>query len=102
MACGNAHVMPLPAQLLTGRIVRFALWVRDQLPAGSSAEDLSALFSQAAEVFLFGGATEVGRLKADLVPGEGGNPLIQVEAAVRPEQAGSQRFHLAFSLPLRR
>ena len=102
MACGNAHVMPLPAQLLTGRIVRFALWVRDQLPAGSSAQDLSTLFSQAAEVFLFGGMSELGRLKADLVPGEGGNQLIQVEAAVRPEQAGSQRFHLAFALPLRR
>jgi type VI secretion system protein ImpC len=102
MACGNAHVMPLPAQLLTGRIVRFALWVRDQLPAGSSAQDLSTLFSQAAEVFLFGGASDVGRLKADLVAGEGGSQLIQVEAAVRPEQAGATRFHLAFSLPLRR
>jgi hypothetical protein len=102
MACSNPHVMPLPAQLLTGRIVRFALWVRDQLPAGSSAQDLSTLFSQAAEVFLFGGVSELGRLKADLVPGEGGSQLIQVEAAVRPEQAGSARFHLAFSLPMRR
>jgi type VI secretion system protein ImpC len=102
MACGNAHVMPLPAQLLTGRIVRFALWVRDQLPAGSSAQDLSTLFSEAAEVFLFGGMSEPGRLKADLVPGEGGTQLIQVEAAVRPEQADSARFHVAFALPLRR
>jgi type VI secretion system protein ImpC len=102
MACGNAHVMPLSAQLLTGRIVRFALWVRDQLPAGSSAQDLSTLFSQAAEVFLFGGMSELGRLKADLVPGEDGTQLIQVEAAVRPEQAGSTRFHMAFALPMRR
>ncbi|MFL5349015.1 MAG: type VI secretion system contractile sheath domain-containing protein [Hyalangium sp.] len=100
MACGNPHVMPLPAQILTGRIVRFALWVRDQLPAGSSAQDMSTLFSQAAEVFLFGGSPELGKLEAQLVPGEGGNQLIKVAAAVKPEQAGT-RFQLEFSLPLR-
>jgi type VI secretion system protein ImpC len=100
MACGNVHVMPLPAQILTGRIVRFALWVRDQLPAGSSAQDMSTLFSQAAEVFLFGGSPELGKLEAQLVPGEGGNQLIKVAAAVKPEQAGT-RFQLEFSLPLR-
>jgi type VI secretion system protein ImpC len=100
MACGNPHVMPLPAQILTGRIVRFALWVRDQLPAGSSAQDMSTLFSQAAEVFLFGGSPELGKLEAQLVPGEGGKQLIKVAAAVKPEQAGT-RFQLEFSLPLR-
>jgi type VI secretion system protein ImpC len=101
MACSNAHVMPLPAQILTGRIVRFALWVRDQLPAGSSAKEMSDLFSQAAEVFLFGGSPEIGKLEAQLVPGEGGAQLIKVAAAVRPEQAGT-RFQLEFGLPLRR
>jgi hypothetical protein len=100
MACSNPHVMPLPAQILTGRIVRFALWVRDQLPAGSSAQDMSTLFSQAAEVFLFGGSPELGKLEAQLVPGEGGAQLIKVAAAVKPEQAGT-RFQLEFSLPLR-
>ncbi len=100
MACSNLHVMPLPAQILTGRIVRFALWVRDQLPAGSSAQDMSTLFSQAAEVFLFGGSPELGKLEAQLVPGEGGAQLIKVAAAVKPEQAGI-RFQLEFSLPLR-
>ena len=100
MACGNVHVMPLPAQILTGRIVRFALWVRDQLPAGASAQDMSTLFSQAAEVFLFGGSPELGKLEAELVPGEGGKQLIKVAAAVKPEQAGT-RFQLEFSLPLR-
>ncbi|MFY2560727.1 hypothetical protein ACN469_24195 [Corallococcus terminator] len=29
----GAPTVPLPAQVLTGRIVRFATWVRDQLPA---------------------------------------------------------------------
>jgi type VI secretion system protein ImpC len=100
MACSNAHVMPLPAQILTGRIVRFALWVRDQLPAGSSAQDMSALFSQAADVFLFSGSQEIGKLEAQLVPGEGDKQLIKVSAAVKPEQAGT-RFNLEFSLPLR-
>jgi type VI secretion system protein ImpC len=100
MACSNPHTMPLPAQILTGRIVRFALWVRDQLPAGSSAKDMSDLFSQAAEVFLFGGSPELGKLEAELVPGEGGTQLIKVAAAVKPEQAGT-RFQLEFSLPLR-
>lgn len=100
MACSNPHTMPLPAQILTGRIVRFALWVRDQLPAGSSAKDMSDLFSQAAEVFLFGGSPELGKLEAQLVPGEGGKQLIKVSAAVKPEQAGT-RFQLEFSLPLR-
>ncbi|WP_304608684.1 type VI secretion system contractile sheath domain-containing protein [Hyalangium versicolor] len=100
MACSNPHVMPLPAQILTGRIVRFAVWVRDQLPAGSSAQEMSALFSQAAEVFLFGGSPELGKLEAQLVPGEGGRQLIKVAAAVKPEQAGT-RFQLEFSLPTR-
>jgi len=100
MACSNPHTMPLPAQILTGRIVRFSLWVRDQLPAGSSAKDMSDLFSQAAEVFLFGGSPELGKLEAQLVPGEGGTQLIKVAAAVKPEQAGT-RFQLEFSLPLR-
>lgn len=100
MACGNSHVMPLPAQILTGRIVRFALWVRDQLPAGSSAQEMSALFSQAAEVFLFGGSPDIGKLEAQLVPGEDGSQRIHVGAVVRPEQAGT-RFQLEFSLPLR-
>ncbi len=100
MACSNPHTMPLPAQILTGRIVRFALWVRDQLPAGSSAKDMSDLFSQAAEVFLFGGSPELGKLEAQLVPGEGGKQLIKVAAAVKPEQAGT-RFQLEFALPLR-
>lgn len=100
MACGNAHVMPLPAQIFTGRIVRFAVWVRDQLPAGSSGQEMSTLFSQAAEVFLFGGSPELGKLEAQLVPGEGGTQLIKVAAAVKPEQAGT-RFQLEFSLPMR-
>ncbi|MBJ6760689.1 type VI secretion system contractile sheath large subunit [Myxococcaceae bacterium JPH2] len=97
---GGGYTVPLPAQLLTGRIVRFAQWVRDQLPAGSSGEDVSAIFAQAAEVFLFRGATELGQLRGELIT-TGDGRAIQVTATVPPEHAGT-RFQLAFALPMRR
>ncbi|MFP2929216.1 type VI secretion system contractile sheath domain-containing protein, partial [Pyxidicoccus sp. 3LG] len=96
---GGGYAVPLPAQLLTGRIVRFATWVRDQLPPGSSGEEVSAIFSQAAEVFLFRGATDNGQVRAEVVSTENGRG-VQVSATVRPEHAGT-RFQLAFVLPLR-
>ncbi|MCP3136968.1 type VI secretion system contractile sheath domain-containing protein [Pyxidicoccus xibeiensis] len=96
---GGGYAVPLPAQLLTGRIVRFATWVRDQLPAGSGGEEVSAIFTQAAEVFLFRGATENGQLRAEVVSTENGRG-VAVSATVRPEHAGT-RFQLGFVLPLR-
>jgi len=97
---GGGYAVPLPAQLLTGRIVRFATWVRDQLPAGAAGEDVDAIFSQAAEVFLFRGATENGQLRGELVATDSGGHGVHVTATVRPEHAGT-RFQLAFTLPLR-
>lgn len=96
---GGGYLVPLPAQLLTGRIVRFATWVRDQLPPGSGSDEVSAIFSQAAEVFLFRGATENGQVRAELVSTDDGRG-VHVSATVRPEHAGT-RFQLAFVLPLR-
>ncbi|MCY1018056.1 type VI secretion system contractile sheath small subunit [Pyxidicoccus sp. MSG2] len=96
---GGGYAVPLPAQLLTGRIVRFATWVRDQLPPGSGNDEVSAIFAQAAEVFLFRGATENGQVRAELVNTDNGRG-VQVSATVRPEHAGT-RFQLAFVLPLR-
>ncbi|NMO23616.1 type VI secretion system contractile sheath domain-containing protein, partial [Pyxidicoccus fallax] len=96
---GGGYSVPLPAQLLTGRIVRFATWVRDQLPPGSGNDEVSAIFSQAAEVFLFRGATENGQVRAELVS-TGDGRGVQVSATVRPEHAGT-RFQLGFVLPLR-
>ncbi|WP_164010866.1 type VI secretion system contractile sheath domain-containing protein [Pyxidicoccus trucidator] len=96
---GGGYAVPLPAQLLTGRIVRFATWVRDQLPPGSGNEDVSSIFSQAAEVFLFRGATDNGQVRAELVSTDNGKG-VHVSATVRPEHAGT-RFQLAFVLPLR-
>jgi hypothetical protein len=99
MVYGGGYAVPLPAQLLTGRIVRFATWVRDQLPPGSGNEDVAAIFAQAAEVFLFRGATENGQVRAELVSTDDGKG-VHVSATVRPEHAGT-RFQLAFVLPLR-
>ncbi|WP_426756208.1 type VI secretion system contractile sheath small subunit [Myxococcus sp. Y35] len=99
-AFGGGYAVPLPAQLLTGRIVRFATWVRDQLPAGAAGDDVDAIFSQAAEVFLFRGATENGQLRGELVATDSGGRGVHVTATVRPEHAGT-RFQLAFTLPLR-
>ncbi|AEI63548.1 hypothetical protein LILAB_08185 [Corallococcus macrosporus] len=99
MVFGGGYAVPLPAQLLTGRIVRFATWVRDQLPAGTGGDDVDAIFSQAAEVFLFRGATENGQLRGQLVATDNGRG-VHVTATVRPEHAGT-RFQLAFTLPLR-
>ncbi|WP_163993606.1 type VI secretion system contractile sheath domain-containing protein [Pyxidicoccus caerfyrddinensis] len=96
---GGGYAVPLPAQLLTGRIVRFATWVRDQLPPGSGNDEVAAIFSQAAEVFLFRGATENGQVRAELVNTDNGRG-VHVSATVRPEHAGT-RFQLAFVLPLR-
>ncbi|QSQ11861.1 type VI secretion system contractile sheath large subunit [Myxococcus landrumensis] len=99
MAFGGGYAVPLPAQVLTGRIVRFATWVRDQLPPGSGDTEVAAIFSQAAEVFLFQGSAEQGQLHGELVRTDHG-PGVHVTATVRPEHAGT-RFQLAFTLPMR-
>ncbi|HYO58703.1 type VI secretion system contractile sheath domain-containing protein [Archangium sp.] len=97
---GGEHKVPLPAQLLTGRIVRFAQWVRDQLPPSAGDAEVSTLFSQAADVFLFGGATPAGRVRGEVVPTGEGTRGVRVTALVRPEYAGMP-LELGFVLPLR-
>lgn len=100
MVYGGEYRVPLPAQLLTGRIVRFAQWVRDQLPSGAGDAEVSALFSQAADVFLFGGATPAGRVRGEVVSTGEGTRGVRVTALVRPEYAGMP-LELGFVLPLR-
>lgn len=96
---GGDDLVPLPAQILTGRIVRFAQWVRDQVPAGSPDADVINLFEQAAGVFLFPGMTEGAKLTAQLADDKAGGRAVIVTASVRAELAGSP-FHMAFQLPL--
>ncbi|QRK12226.1 type VI secretion system contractile sheath large subunit [Archangium violaceum] len=100
MVYGGEHKVPLPAQILTGRIVRFAQWVRDQLPPSAGDAEVSTLFTQAADIFLFGGATPAGRVRGEVVSTGEGTRGVQVTALVRPEYAGMP-LELGFVLPMR-
>lgn len=97
---GGADLVPLSAQVLTGRIVRFARWVLAQLPPGSNESEVKLLFEQAAEVFLFPAARESAKLEAQVVAGEGGARQVVLQASARADLAGIP-FHLAFALPIR-
>ena len=97
---GGADLVPLSAQVLTGRIVRFARWVLAQLPPGSNESEVKLLFEQAAEVFLFPAARESAKLEAQVVAGEGGARQVVLQVSARADLAGIP-FHLAFALPLR-
>ncbi|MCC7540824.1 MAG: type VI secretion system contractile sheath large subunit [Deltaproteobacteria bacterium] len=90
----------LPGQILTGRVVRFGQWVRDQIPEGASAEDVKALFEQAASVFLFPSLQDGAALRAQVGKGADGKPAVQIACAVSPKFAGSP-FHMEFELPLK-
>ncbi|PTL81488.1 type VI secretion system contractile sheath domain-containing protein [Vitiosangium sp. GDMCC 1.1324] len=100
MVYGGEHKVPLPAQILTGRIVRFAQWVRDQLPPSAGDAEVATLFTQAADVFLFGGATPAGRVRGEVVSTGEGTRGVRVTALVRPEYAGMP-LELGFVLPMR-
>ncbi len=98
---GAADAVPLPAQILTGRIVRFALWVREQLPPGAGAKDIKTLFESAAQVLLFGGLQEGAGLQATVVDDEKTKTRsVRVQADVKPAYAGLP-FHMEFMLPLK-
>jgi hypothetical protein len=98
MVRGSADAVPLPAQLLTGRIVRFARWVRDQLPPQADAKTVNEVFEAASKVFLFPGMQDVGYVRADLRE-EDGKSIIFVQAKVHPAHAGIP-FEIGFPLPL--
>lgn len=100
MARADEPMVPLSGQVLTGRVVRFALWVRDQLPPNVNREQVPELFSKAAEVFLFAGATDTGSVRGELLTGDDGKPVVQVTAKIRAEHAGMP-FEVSFALPLR-
>lgn len=94
----SIDAIPLPAQMLTGRIVRFAQWVRDQLPQGADADTARSLFKEAAKVFLFPGMTEFGEVDANIVE-EDGVREFRVYANIAPALAGIP-FEIGFPLPL--
>ncbi|MBL8603483.1 MAG: type VI secretion system contractile sheath large subunit [Myxococcales bacterium] len=97
---GGSDLVPLSAQVLTGRIVRFARWVLAQLPAGAEEAEVKLLFEQASEVFLFPSARESARLEAQVVAAEGGARQVVLQVSARADLAGIP-FHLGFALPLK-
>jgi type VI secretion system protein ImpC len=96
---GSKDAVPLPAQILTGRLVRFARWVNDQVPAGQTRDEVVKLFKEAATVFLFPGLSSGAELHAGVVNIDGA-PAIRLVANVHPRLAGIP-FEVGFDLPLR-
>jgi type VI secretion system protein ImpC len=96
---GSKDAVPLPAQILTGRLVRFARWVNDQVPAGQTRDEVVKLFKEAATVFLFPGLSTGAELHAGVVNIDGA-PAIRLVANVHPRLAGIP-FEVGFDLPLR-
>jgi hypothetical protein len=97
---GGREAVPLPAQLLTGRLVRLAEELTERLPSGASQEAVATLFSRAAEVFLSGGPGRSCQLHGQLVSTGNGTRGVHVRASLRPELAGTA-VQLEFTLPLR-
>jgi hypothetical protein len=92
-------VVPLSAQVLTGRVVRFARWVLAQLPPGAEEPEVKLMFEQAAAVFLFPTAQEAARLEAQVVT-QGEQRSVVLSVSARADLAGIP-FHLGFGLPLK-
>ncbi len=98
-AHASGDALPLAGQILTGRIVRFAWWVLDQVPAESDAETIKGLFEDAARVFLFPGMQDQARLEASAVEREDGSRAVRIEVAASGAAAGCP-LELDFELPL--
>ncbi len=101
-ACPVVHAAPdagsLPAQILTGRIVRFSTWFRDQITVGTAAHEVEVLFAQAASVMLFPDlAPEAASLQVKV---DATGTAIDISATVHPAIAGL-RLEIQFTLPLR-
>ncbi len=72
----SRDAVPLPAQLWTGRIVRFANWVRVQLPPGSGSDEAREIFEQAGGVFLFSGTGKAAKVTAEIREKDGKRELL--------------------------
>lgn len=98
MVRGATDVVPLPAQILTGRVVRFATWVKAQLPEGCDSKTANEIFTSAASVFLFPGQEQAAHVRAATTNIDGEAHVV-VRAAANPAIA-SIPFEIAFPLPL--
>jgi hypothetical protein len=98
MVRGAADAVPLSAQVLTGRVVRFASWMKPQLPEGCDSKTANELFMTAANVFLFPGQEQAAHVRASTTNIDGEAHVV-VRAAANPAIA-SIPFEIAFPLPL--
>ena len=95
----STDAVPLPAQILAGKLVRFVTWVRRELPADASDTDAAAMFEQAAQVFLFAGMGEGATLRAGVGKDAEGKRVVEIAASLRAEHAAIP-FQMAFTLSL--
>lgn len=72
----SRDAVPLPAQLWTGRIVRFAQWVRGQLPPSSGSDEAREIFEQAGSIFLFPGTGKAAKVTAEITEKDGKRQLL--------------------------
>ncbi len=93
---GAKDAVPLPAQILTGRIVRFATWVKAQLPEGCNSATANDIFMSASSVFLFPGQQEWAHVRAAVTNIEGEAHVV-VHARANPKVAS---IPLDISFPL--
>lgn len=98
MVRGATDAVPLPAQILTGRVVRFASWVKPQLPEGCDSKTANEIFTSAASIFLFPGQEEAAHVRAATTNIDGEAHVV-VRAAANPKIAAIP-FEIAFPLPL--
>lgn len=94
----SRDAVPLPAQLWTGRIVRFAEWARRQLPPGAGADEIREIFEQAGDVFLFPSVGRAARITATLEEKDGARSV-----AVGARMDGSLALiplEIEFALPI--
>ncbi|MDC0715966.1 hypothetical protein [Nannocystis bainbridge] len=88
----------LAGQLLVGRTVRFALWVRHRIPAGASPEQAADAVTRAAALMLLPGTPLRPRFGAALNQGESG-PELKIGASFPAGLAGHP-VALSFALPI--
>jgi hypothetical protein len=98
MVRGAGDAVPLPAQILTGRVVRFANWVKAQLPEGCDSKTANDIFVSAASIFLFPGQEDAAHVRAATTNIDGQAHVV-VRAAANPKIAAIP-FEIAFPLHL--
>jgi type VI secretion system protein ImpC len=97
---GGRDAAHLPAQLLTGRLLRLSQAFAASVPEGTRPEAVAASFAPAAEAFLSLGSGKPCPVQARGVSLGGTERGLHVRATLRPELAGTP-LQLEFTLPLR-